>query len=371
VETRLNVSVIEDWRQVCALSSEWNDLLAQSRGDALFLTWEWIAAWARVKREKVSPAVICVRSDSGELVGLAPFYRATLRLGSTLTYRTLRIMADYATGAEYPDWIVRTDVEEVASQAIVDALVARQRDWDCLWMPNVASWTGAVDRVLRACQAGGLLWRTRPCDFAAVTLPDTMDAYVRALSANKRQQMKAERKRFGARPDVVVQRCERSAELPQFLEALLELHHKRWKMQGEEGSFRRKPELADFYQQFVPVALAKGWLWLFALRDCGKYKAVQLGYVYNHVFHQLQEGFDPEYEPGAGNLLRAHVIEACIGAGIQTVDFLGGATEHKRRWLAETRTGCDIFVGKRALKNHPLFAFGVWPTGRYLRPSGL
>jgi CelD/BcsL family acetyltransferase involved in cellulose biosynthesis len=198
-----------------------------------------------------------------------------------------------------------------------------------------------------------------------------MEAYLRSLSTNKRQQMKAERKRFSVRRRVVVQRCERSAELPQFLDALLELHHKRWKTQGEEGSFRRKPELAEFYKQFAPVALTNGWLWLFALRDCGEYKAVQLGYVYNDVFHQLQEGFDPDYEPGAGNLLRTHVIEACIAAGIRTIDFLGGVTEHKRRWLAEKRIGCDIFIGKRTLKNHPLFALGVWPTGRYLRPTGL
>lgn len=369
MDNKLHVSLLEDWQQVSRLQGEWNTLLRQSRSDSLFLTWEWISAWATIAQQTTKPLIICVRNTSEELLGIAPFYLTTLRLKGGISYRVLRVMADYATGAEYPDWIVRVDVEAAVSQAIADTLIRIGQRWDCLWMPNVAGWTGAVDRILRPCQEQRLLWRSRPCEFGAVPLPDTMDLYVRSLSSNKRQQMKAEQKRFRAKQSLVIQRCQNAEQLPRLLDALFDLHYRRWQVRGEEGSFRRKPQLVEFYKQFVPRALMKGWLWLFGLQDQGDYKAIQLGYVYNHVFHQIQEGFDPEYEPGAGNFLRAYIIEACTTAGIRTFDFLGEMTEHKRRWLAEKRVGCDLFIGQRKLKNRPLFSLGIWPTGRFLRPT--
>jgi CelD/BcsL family acetyltransferase involved in cellulose biosynthesis len=62
------------------------------------------------------------------------------------------------------------------------------------------------------------------------------------------------------------------------------------------------------------------------------------------------------------------VIEACIGEGLSTYDFLGTHTEHKRRWLAQPRRGHDLVVANRTATGAGLHALGVWPTGRYLRP---
>jgi len=91
------------------------------------------------------------------------------------------------------------------------------------------------------------------------------------------------------------------------------------------------------------------------LKEQGEFKAVQLGYVYRNAFHQMQEGFDPEYVRGAGNVLRAKVIEECIAEGIGVYDFLGEMTEHKRRWRAKERMGHDLFIGNRNLRNRLLF----------------
>jgi hypothetical protein len=83
----------------------------------------------------------------------------------------------------------------------------------------------------------------------------------------------------------------------------------------------------------------------------------------------MQEGFDPTYVKGVGNVLRLKVIETCIEEGIQGYDFLGELTEHKRTWGAEKRIGYNLYIGHRSLKNVLLFTKEVWPTGRFLRPS--
>ncbi len=124
---------------------------------------------------------------------------------------------------------------------------------------------------------------------------------------------------------------------------------------------------------FAPLALERGWLWMLGLEDGGEFKAIQLGYVYGGVFNQMQEGFEPSYQNGAGNVLRLKVIEKCIEDGVHELDFLGEWTEHKRRWLAEHRVGHEMFVGHPSLKNRLMFTKEVWPTGRYVtwprRPS--
>lgn len=365
----MNVAILEDWKAVTALEGEWNRLLVASRANAIFLTWEWISAWADTGGREQQPFVICVRDGAANLVGVAPFYRSKLRFGGVIPYRTLRIMADVATGSEYPDLIVSPPVEPEVTRLIIDALLHSRSQWDCLWLPNVAGWTGALNRVADTCRDAGLLMRSRPCDFGVVELPDDMDAYLRSLSSNKRQQLRAERKRMSGRTAVRITRCETVEQIPRFLDALFDLHYRRWRTREEEGSFRRKPQLVEFYKHFAPRAHSMGWLWLFALEDQGDIKAIQLGYVYNNTFLQIQEGFDPDYEKGVGNFLRAHVIETCIAAGVRTLDFLGDMTEHKRRWHAEERTGSDLFIGQRTLKNHPLFSAGIWPTGRFLRPA--
>lgn len=363
----LTSEIISDWSRFTTTKDEWNDLLGRSRADTIFLTWEWMRSWVEVVGESVRPFIIVIRDPHGSLAGIAPFYYAELRLAGILPYRTLRIMGDEPTGAEYPDWIARADREAEVTEAIVTALAAVPEQWDCIWMPRVAGWTAAVERILTPCRRVRLYCHIRPRDFAFFQLPQDPQAYNRALSTNKRQQLRKEMNRIIGRSGIAITRCTTVNELSRFLDALFELHHRRWETQGEEGTFQRKPNQVQFYREFAPAALEKGWLWLFALEEHGQIKAIQIGYVYRNVFHQLQEGFDPQYLKGAGNVLRAKIIEACIANGISAYDFLGGMTEHKRRWLATNRTGYDLFIGRRMTKNHLLFWRNIWPTGRYLR----
>ena len=56
----------------------------------------------------------------------------------------------------------------------------------------------------------------------------------------------------------------------------------------------------------------------------------------------------------------------CIRDGIRTYDFLGGMTEHKRRWSAKERVGYDVMIGAPSVKTALLFWKSIWPTGRFM-----
>ncbi len=144
------VELFADWASLARLQPEWNLLLECSRSDTLFLTWEWISAWAEVVGDAVQPFVLAARSSDGHLLGLAPFYLSWTRLFGGLPFRALRILGDRHSGAEYGDWILERGREGEAARALAQALAAARGKWDCLWMPNISGWMGARDRIVPA-----------------------------------------------------------------------------------------------------------------------------------------------------------------------------------------------------------------------------
>lgn len=362
----LRAGVLRDWEAVLRLQGEWRDLLERSDADRLFLSWEWISAWYDVIGREKAPYVVTIRDSSERLLGLAPFYRAEARLLGTVPYRGLRIMADYPTGSEYLDWLVDKDHGGPVFEALARTL-AEDPEWDFAWLPYCAGWTGTSTRLADTFRQAGLHTRAREETYAAMPLPGTFEDYLKSLSRKRREKVRKTLRRSLAEGGADVVFCTREEDIPRFLDALFDLHGRRWQQRGELGTFRKKPTEAAFYRRFAPVALDKNWLRLAAVVKDGAFVAVQVGYVCGGVFYQIQEGFDPK-TVGVGNALRASIIEQSITRDHLTgYDFLAGFSEGKARWGAVPRTGHSLFVVRPSFLSLPLSRVRFWPTGRYFR----
>lgn len=362
----MKAEIVTEWGRFDALEAEWNALLSRSRADVLFLRWEWIRSWRKVLGEAVRPFAVVVRDGEGALAGVAPFYRTGYRLLRAVLYRALRIMGDYPTGAECLDWILRSDVETEAARAVAAALSGASGEWDFLWMPYVPRWTGGRDRIRNACAEAGFRVSEREVPFGVLTLPPTIEGLVSSFGASHRYNVRRDLKRTFGAPSTRFVRCREEGEIPRFLEALFRLHALRWGLEGQAGTFHRKPNEARFYREFAPEAHRRGWLGLYGVEVSGELKAVQYGYLYNGSFLQMQEGLDQGSGRGMGNLLRLKVMDDLIGGGIRSYDFLGELSEHKQRWHIRERLGSHLMAGNGKMKSGFLFANGIWPTGRYL-----
>ena len=366
----LHTAVLRNWDAFETLRGDWNRLLGRSGADSVFLTWEWIRTWLDCGARRWQPFIVVVRDTGGAVVGIAPFYVAQYRLLHALPVRVLRLAGDFPTGAEYGDWIVAREHEPEACAAIGAALHAVRGSWDCIWMPNVSGWSGALERTRRVASAGAMRLRSRLIHFGHIDLPPTLAEFENTLSANRRQQIRRKRRNLLKDPDVSLSSATVSTQLDQSLDDLFRLHNARWMTRGDPGTFVRKPMQAEFYRRFAPVALANGWLRLHTLSLGGEARAIQYGYCYKGTFLQLQEGFDPAYQADAGNVLRHYAIESCISEGLKCYDFLGEMTEHKTRWQATRRDGCDLFMIGGGVRNLPLRLLPLWPTGRHLKAEG-
>ena len=357
----MKAEIIRDWSSLDDLSGCWNSLLQQSDADSLFLTWEWVQAWGSSIGRRHALLVVVARDSTGRVCGIAPFYVKRYRLLGAIPYRMLHVVAD--TGADYQDVIVRRDQAEDALACIFEALSAHRRLWDGMWLPNVSKWNGAFSRLDSGREH--LYSAVRPVEFSAIDLPATMDEYDRMLSAKRRNRLHSLRKKLFGASKIEITRCTTIFDVPAYLEALFELHLAHWRRKGQPGSFG--PEKVAMYHSFARRAVQLDWLRLYGLKSDGQFKAVQIGYVYDRTFYALQEGFDPDFTQGVGNVLRYEIIQACIEEGIRSYDFLRGFSEHKRMWLAKAREGCDVFIGRRSALNYFLFKGGVSPSGRYLK----
>ncbi len=367
VSSNLTPTLIKNRAGLNLLANEWNTLLRQSAADSIFLTWEWVTSWLDTVSPAETLAVVAVRDSGGRLVAVAPFYISILHFFGIVKYRCLRIIGDCYTGGEYPDIIVLPGIEDTALAAIATTIASSACQWDCAWLPNVAGWTGAMERLLSALGHGFV--RKRPCSFSALTLPSTWQEFACQLSRNRRSILQRQKKRLVQAGIMTTQLCRSKDHLLQALDTLFALHQKRWRESGQEGSFVRRPRMVDFYKDFAPKALANNWLVLYSLVVDSVPIAAQYGYRYKSTFLQLQEGYDPAGPKGSGNTLRAEIFRWCIEQGIREYDFLGEHTPHKSYWCAVERWGWQIFLVRNKVKNLPLKRLKIWPTGRFLRQT--
>ncbi len=101
-------------------------------------------------------------------------------------------------------------------------------------------------------------------------------------------------------------------------------------------------------------------------RHEGVLKAIQLGLRFDETYMQIQEGFDPEMPAGLGNALRYYSMQQCLDQGVRVYDFLGGHTEHKRRWGGEQFDGLDCLIVSQRNPLLNLVFRRIWPTGRWV-----
>jgi hypothetical protein len=130
-------------------------------------------------------------------------------------------------------------------------------------------------------------------------------------------------------------------ETSEYLEALFELHSRRWHGEGVLAS----EELKAFHRQVAPAFARRGWLRFHGIRLDGRLRAVLYAFAKDGRVYYYLSGYDPLVaDCGPGSLLIHEAMRYAIEQGDREFDFLRGAEPYKYRWGAENR------INKRVLK---------------------
>jgi CelD/BcsL family acetyltransferase involved in cellulose biosynthesis len=346
VRDTLEVRCYDSLDALAALLPAWEELLSQVPTATIFNTWEWLAPWWRAFGQEQRLAVLAFYESPPRLVGLAPLSLCTRRVSPALHFQFLQLMGDGSGDSDNLDLLVRPGYEAECAQAFLDCLNKEVGRWDVCQFNTMPPDSPVRDSLVRHLRERGWTHTTNQLPCSTIVLPDNWEAYLHQLPKVERKTFVRKLRRLEERYEVRCRRCTQEDELPNYLEALFQLHQKRWQLRGQRGTFA-SPARRQFYSEVAHAFLERGWLEFWLLELNGKTVAAQFNFRYRDTVYALQDGFDPGYYvDSVGYLLRSYVLRHLIADGVRRFDFLAGRGYHKARWVTESVNYFDVHFSK-------------------------
>jgi CelD/BcsL family acetyltransferase involved in cellulose biosynthesis len=324
----VKLTIYRDENGFAELQPAWNSLLARSRSDNLFLTWEWQSTWWRCLG--TGDLWLLAWHQDATLVGIAALYLATDQKGT----RRLALVGCIEV-SDYLDVIADANYAEPVLQALLAWLTGPDAPaWDVLDLCNLPQ-VSPTPRQLPELAAGmGLAALTEVDDVCPViALPDDWEVYLEQV-VNKKQRHEIRRK---------LRRIEREArvhcyvvgegqDLAEETAAFIELH----RLSTQEKHSFMTPDMQAFFQEMTQAMAKAGWLYLTFIEVNGDRAAAMLGFLYHDHLLIYNSGYDPQAyaDLSPGIVLTSYTIQDAIGQGVQVFDFLQGDEVYKYRFGA-------------------------------------
>ncbi|MBI4511143.1 MAG: GNAT family N-acetyltransferase [Deltaproteobacteria bacterium] len=129
----LSIELVDNLDALEALAPAWETVARLGGDGAFFRGPAWLLPWYRAHATPLGaqPHVLAAWHGS-ELVGLAPFYSRTVRMGPGVKSRELRLFGDAGPRPPSLDLVVLPGFEERFALAVASWLAASERPWDVL-----------------------------------------------------------------------------------------------------------------------------------------------------------------------------------------------------------------------------------------------
>jgi len=323
------------------LRDDWNRLVDQSARPTVFLSWDWLYAWWTHFGEGQALHLLVVRDTQGAVVGIGPF--CIERTSGLWPARVLKFLGTKAVSSDYLDVLAASGLEREVSAAIMRALREDRSSWDCAELSDLLDDSTALRFLGGDARATRCAVAESPGEWCPyLPLSATPEEYLVSVGRSKRSRLKRAKKAIEG-IGCVYTTAESPDALGSALEALFDLHARRWAARGLPGNLC-EPAVRGFHHTLVRLLSPEGRIRIYTLEREGR--AIACDYVLQrgNTVYFYQTAFDPDpalepYHPGY--TLLAHCIEDSVARGAREFDFLRGREEYKERWTSsarETRT---------------------------------
>lgn len=331
-----------------ALKAEWNPLLQRSRYNTIFLTYEWQTTWWECLGEGDLWIVAFRRSDSNQLVGIAPLYLVTPERGRWAGKRKLNLVGCIEV-SDYLDLIAAKGWEQEVYQALYTWLCSGNSPaWDVLDLCNLPQDSLTYRDFPSVVDPSTYQVEIKQEDVAPqFLLPTHYENYLQEQVEKKqrheirRKQRRAERETevnfyfVGSQHNLV-------AEMDDFV-ALQQASR-------EDKAEFMTPEMRHFFGIMAQRMQDAGWLRLCFLCINGEKTAALLGFEYDRRYLLYNSGYDPEAYPhlSPGWVLLSYTIQYATAVGNKVFDFMQGDEEYKYRFGSQDYAVMRVVVSRQA-----------------------
>jgi CelD/BcsL family acetyltransferase involved in cellulose biosynthesis len=327
------------------LESQWEQLLADFPRATTFSTLDWLIPWWRAFG-KGDLKVLAFYDSERRLVALAPLCVVDFSGPAGIKLKLLRFMGDGSGDSDNLDFPVVPGYEAGFSDALIECLAGNEIPWDFCQLNTMPNNSLAGAMFLSRIEQRGWRHQIRERPWLVTHFPPTWEGYLETLSSEVRNNLKRYTRRLGKHYQVEISKCADEAQLENCLADLFRLHQKRWELRGERGSFASEAR-RKFYLDLSRALLRHNYLEFWSIRLNGETAATQFCFRYRDSVFLLQEGFDPDRSSDrVGFVLRGHVLEQLMTAGVRRYDFLFGQSEGKHMWAPQEQHYRDLHFAR-------------------------
>lgn len=355
-------------REFAASRAPWDELVARSDADPLFMSWDWQWRWWTHHAEVLNATLRLVAVyGTDRLLGLAPFYSHAVLIRHVLRARRLELIGTAwrdprATFSEYLDIIADREHRGEVVAAIGDWLAA-QAFWDDLALCCSRRGSVVSQLVTEQLERWTHVREVDPLVGWCAHLPASFEHYVQALTPAVRRKVFNQRRRL-TEPQLVYATAE---DLVDSFRILWALSSSRW------GA--SPPSHVQKFQIDIATELSRrGELRLSRLCAGNETRSVLYNVQKSDTVYYLQSAFDAANARGVspGYLHFGYAIEAACREGAKRFDFLAGRGLHrdyKRDFSADVVPMVSYHVVRRAVTRMLYIAY-QWFSERNQLPSG-
>jgi CelD/BcsL family acetyltransferase involved in cellulose biosynthesis len=314
--------------------SAWNQLLARSNADALFLSWEWLTLWWRHFGEALSAAADILAFYRGsELVGIAPLYRRRVVRSGLVPTSSVQLIGvswrDPGTMiSEYLDVVAAAGESDAVRRACVQILLQERA-----WSEWVIGFTAAGRQWCEAfCWINSAQQQyVRELDAMVsyqADLSGGFAAYLRTLGQSTRRSVWGLRRRLAAQEKVTFELLPAEQIDSGFVD-LNRLHQLRWQRPAFSGA------ALEFHIRLAHRLASRGELAVSRLRVGGEVVSVLYDIRKGARQYNIKLGFNPSFsrKVSLGLVHLGYAMEAAADRQVRTYDLLAGSgqrSDYKR-----------------------------------------
>jgi len=320
-----------------ALAGEWDDLLERSEHPPFFMRYVYQNIWWQYLGNN-NLLLIAVRTDDGQLAGLAPLYAKTNAQG----LRELSFVGCVDV-SDYLDLLVDKDHIEAVYEALLNCLAGDKIAWDKLYLCSLPQNSITHTRFAQAARQRGWQVEVNQQDVCPViTLADSWDNYLAGVKKKQRHEIRRKLRRIENEANARWYVITSEEGLAEVMDDFIELHQKSTRDKEDFWS----DNLIAFFKALAVELAQEGCLRLYFIEVNGIKAAAMLGFDYNNEFLLYNSGYDPEQfaHLSPGNALTAYTIQDAINLGRSRYDFLRGDEVYKFRFGAKAEPVYDLEV---------------------------
>jgi CelD/BcsL family acetyltransferase involved in cellulose biosynthesis len=325
-----------------SLRGEWNELIEKDHQATVFQTWEFQFHTWQIFEDDISPCLVLVRNEAGQLIGCAPLGSRTWGRG-LVSVRILEFCSEKFS--DYCDFIINSDYSSDVLAELAAWFHQHAPQWDVIRLGSLleTAWAKNDEDFLSRFL---LPLRSRQVSIAPyIHFEQDWSSYEDAVSSKKRRtSLRYSVRNLFRNFDGRYEEPSSGHAVSDALEQLMNLHQKRMQEKSQKGHFA-SPRARNQFHLLIKELEERGIAKIHSIRSDEMAIASICTFEYRGSVSYYLGGIEPEFKRlSPGMVIQCLRINDALNSGAVEYDFLDGDEPYKAVWANKRKSIFEIEI---------------------------